>query len=150
EYVPSTRGRLANRHAVPVDYDRDRHAPRLPADHRVGSAGHPAHPRGTGKAAGTLVLGAGGIDRRGSRAGRRPRAGAGHGGGVAEVGARERLDRMNPLELVFPNLTGTDYRVTSPADDAYNCLAWAAAESDRWWWPDALGGYYWPAGVPRV
>ena len=57
---------------------------------------------------------------------------------------------MNPLELIFPNLAGTGYRVTSPADDDYNCLAWAAAEDDRWWWPDPLGESYWPHGVPRA
>lgn len=57
---------------------------------------------------------------------------------------------MNPLEAAFPGLVGTDYRVTSPADDQYNCIAWAASESDRWWWPDALGTAYWPDGVRRA
>ena len=57
---------------------------------------------------------------------------------------------MNPLESVLPGLVGSDYRITSPADDGYNCIAWAALEADRWWWPDALGAGYWPPGVPRV
>jgi hypothetical protein len=28
-------------------------------------------------------------------------------------------------------------------------MAWAAGKIDAWWWPDAGGDYYWPAGVPR-
>ncbi|HEY1192453.1 MAG TPA: hypothetical protein VGE74_32820 [Gemmata sp.] len=57
---------------------------------------------------------------------------------------------MNPLEAAFPGLVGTDYRVTSPTDDGYNCIAWAASEADRWWWPDPLGTSFWPDGVPRA
>jgi len=57
---------------------------------------------------------------------------------------------MNPLEAIFLGLVGTDYRVTSPADDEYNCIAWAATEADRWWWPDPLGTSYWPDGVMRA
>jgi len=51
------------------------------------------------------------------------------------------------LELAFPNLRGTPYEITSPSSSAYNCIAWAAGETNRWWWP-ALS-YYWPAGVTR-
>jgi hypothetical protein len=40
-----------------------------------------------------------------------------------------------PLEDVFPGLQGTAYRVTSPADRGYNCIAWAAGVTDDWWWP---------------
>jgi hypothetical protein len=56
---------------------------------------------------------------------------------------------MNPLEIVFPGLVGTGYAVTSPSTFEYNCIGWAAGEDDRWWWPDAAGVSYWPAGVPR-
>jgi hypothetical protein len=38
----------------------------------------------------------------------------------------------------------------SPASTEYNCIAWAARETGRWWWPDAMNQYYWPPGVPRV
>lgn len=38
---------------------------------------------------------------------------------------------------------------TSPASLEYNCIAWAAGETDRWWWPDSMGLSYWPEGVPR-
>jgi hypothetical protein len=57
---------------------------------------------------------------------------------------------MNPLEVVLPGLAGTNYHVTSPADDDYNCIAWAATETNRWWWPDPLGAGYWPEGIARA
>ena len=50
------------------------------------------------------------------------------------------------LEGIFPRLRGTDWEVTSGADDLYNCVAWAAEENGRWWWPDAVS--YWPPDVP--
>lgn len=53
-------------------------------------------------------------------------------------------------ESLFPGLTGSGYRQTSPSDLTYNCIAWAMGESDRWWWPDPTEFAYWPAGVPRV
>ncbi len=48
----------------------------------------------------------------------------------------------------LPNLAGSIYRVTSPTDAAYNCLAWAANDAENWWWPD--DDSYWPAGAPRT
>ena len=51
------------------------------------------------------------------------------------------------IEESFPRLAATDYRVTSPGDPYYNCIAWAAGESTRCWWPRY--GYYWPPDVPR-
>ena len=29
-----------------------------------------------------------------------------------------------------------------------DCIAWAAGEQDRWWWPDPTGQHYWPDGAP--
>jgi len=50
----------------------------------------------------------------------------------------------------FPNLWNNNCVLTSPATAAYNCIAWAAGDSTRWWWPVPLRGLsYWPAGVPR-
>jgi hypothetical protein len=40
----------------------------------------------------------------------------------------------------FPRLTADNYRVTSPATTDYNCVAWAAGETERWWEP----GVHWP------
>jgi hypothetical protein len=53
------------------------------------------------------------------------------------------------LEAVFPGLAGKDYRVTSPKDEIYNCIAWAAGITNDWWWPDKAGQGHWPAGAPR-
>lgn len=39
----------------------------------------------------------------------------------------------------------------SKFDTEYNCIAWAASDTNRWWWPDdpEIGDGYWPEGVPR-
>ena len=49
----------------------------------------------------------------------------------------------------FPALTDQNCAVVSPITRRYNCLAWAAANNARWWWPDAMGIGYWPPNVPR-
>ena len=57
---------------------------------------------------------------------------------------------VNDLETHFPGLGGTGYRVTSPSDRKYNCIAWAAGDMWRWWWPDPPPGdeaYHWPPGA---
>ena len=54
------------------------------------------------------------------------------------------------LEAEFPNLRNRDYSVTSPTDPAYNCIAWAASDSLRFWWPVRQNPFvYWPRGVAR-
>ena len=49
----------------------------------------------------------------------------------------------------FPNLTEANSRTTSPRDEGYNCIAWAAEDTERWWWPDSMEQNYWPPEVPR-
>lgn len=49
----------------------------------------------------------------------------------------------------LPNLTHNNCEVKSPATKRYNCLAWAAGENFRWWWPDPMGKDYWPPGIAR-
>jgi hypothetical protein len=44
----------------------------------------------------------------------------------------------------FPRLTSVNHRITSPPSPDYNCIAWAAGESGRWWEPVV----YWPATTP--
>lgn len=53
------------------------------------------------------------------------------------------------IESVFSHLRATGYTITSPATPDYNCVAWAAKENDRWWWPDPSGTSYWPENAPR-
>lgn len=52
-----------------------------------------------------------------------------------------------PHEL--PNLSDNTCEITSPAKKRYNCIAWAAGNDTRNWWPDPIGVGFWPVGVPR-
>jgi hypothetical protein len=53
------------------------------------------------------------------------------------------------LERLFPALKEAGFEVTSPRDTGYNCVAWAAGDTTRWWWPAEFPFAYWPAGVER-
>jgi len=46
---------------------------------------------------------------------------------------------MNLFDL-FPNLTVGNHEITSERTIKYNCIAWAARSTDRWWQP----GVHWP------
>lgn len=52
------------------------------------------------------------------------------------------------LESVFPQLSRSAYSITSPPTPEYNCIAWAAGDTERWWWPVAGSYAYWPSNVP--
>jgi hypothetical protein len=58
---------------------------------------------------------------------------------------------VNPLEDSFPLLAGGGYRITSPSDKKYNCIAHAAGDPERWWWPvpPEVEEVFWPAGVSQ-
>jgi hypothetical protein len=60
------------------------------------------------------------------------------------------MDIANPKEFFrdFPRLTPKTVKVTSPVTPFYNCIAWAAGQDTRFWWPRPEA--YWPRGVPRV
>ena len=47
----------------------------------------------------------------------------------------------------FPNLHSGNHRVSSPPDNRYNCIAWAAGIDNAWWEPVTLR--HWPANAPR-
>ena len=50
----------------------------------------------------------------------------------------------------LPNLTDSNSAITSVQRRGYNCIAWAAGDTTRWWWPVPLRGInYWPKGIPR-
>ena len=53
------------------------------------------------------------------------------------------------LERAFPRLRGSGYKLTSKDTPSYNCIAWAAGDNRRWWWPLNPDGF-WPDGVPRT
>jgi len=56
---------------------------------------------------------------------------------------------LSHLSRWFQSLTKQNHSITSCATPEYNCVAWAAWETDRWWWPDDAGSYYWPSSAPR-
>ena len=57
------------------------------------------------------------------------------------------------IESAFPRLKHSRWRVKSPYDRTYKCIAWAACRTNSIWWP--LGsasppkGLYWPPGIPH-
>jgi hypothetical protein len=54
------------------------------------------------------------------------------------------------IDDLFPGLRTNAYRILAPPDPVYNCIAWAAGVTDRWWWPAGdPQQVFWPAGVPR-
>src|SRR5438132_1638094 len=60
---------------------------------------------------------------------------------------------MEKRELLaaFPGLTSPQrFELTSPRSRDYNCIAWAAGETHRRWWPDRMLVDYWPKTIPRV
>lgn len=54
------------------------------------------------------------------------------------------------IERYFPDLIRTGYSITSPATPEYNCIAWAADDTEVWWEPDPFDLYYWPPRIPRT
>ena len=51
---------------------------------------------------------------------------------------------MNLADL-FPKLTSENHEITSPRTIRYNCIAWAAHNTERWWQP----GVFWPVDSSR-
>ncbi len=49
----------------------------------------------------------------------------------------------------FPNTRIEPFVLTSHVDVNYNCIAWAAEDTTRWYEPDPDGYYYWPNEVER-
>lgn len=55
---------------------------------------------------------------------------------------------VKPINAIFHGLSESAFQVTSPATRDYNCIAWAANDTSRWWWPDPDNdAVYWPPGV---
>ena len=57
---------------------------------------------------------------------------------------------MADLLALFGNLTPNNHQVTSSETLNYNCVAWAAEDVYRRWWPSPNNQiHYWPSGIPR-
>ena len=58
---------------------------------------------------------------------------------------------VNRLEEIFPGLAKGGYVINSPRANNYNCIAWAAGDTSKWWWPAPEGEEaFWPSGVARA
>jgi hypothetical protein len=56
--------------------------------------------------------------------------------------------RTSPLlDNLICGLEGWDYEVTSEISVEYNCIAFAAGEEDRFWWPRSAPHAFWPEGA---
>jgi hypothetical protein len=51
---------------------------------------------------------------------------------------------IQSLRIYFPNLNPETDRITSPATDAYNCVAWAHYDTERWWQRESWHPTFWP------
>jgi hypothetical protein len=56
---------------------------------------------------------------------------------------------VTPLEAAFPSLRPGNYQITRPPTNRYNCIAWAAGDTARWWWPVGHSQFFWPPGIAR-
>ena len=54
------------------------------------------------------------------------------------------------IEDELPHLASEGYQVTSEPDGDYNCIAYAAGETDRWWSHVERADYYWPEHASRT
>jgi hypothetical protein len=61
------------------------------------------------------------------------------------MGPAEGVDSVNLGGDQFPRLNEENYRETSPPDVRYNCIAWCAGDTTRWWQP----GFYWPSETSK-
>lgn len=51
-------------------------------------------------------------------------------------------------ESDYPNLAATGYKKTSERSHRYNCVSWAAEDTEQWWEAQLKEpGVYWPKGV---
>lgn len=64
----------------------------------------------------------------------------------------EKLEAAKDLPMEFENLLPGTFEVKSEWTGIYNCIAFAANETNRKWWPvpmeDARKDRYWPEGAP--
>ena len=62
---------------------------------------------------------------------------------------RSAAEARQQLHQELPSLATVNWRVKSPLDTSYQCIAWAACRTDRSWWPWDDTRYYWPPGFAK-
>lgn len=63
-----------------------------------------------------------------------------------EVG--RQAEEIERLITAFPGLVADPWEFTSPETPRYNCIAWAAGDTSRVWWP--VDPYYWPPDAEKA
>jgi hypothetical protein len=56
-------------------------------------------------------------------------------------------ERDLDLEADCPSLKQHSYKITSPRDPRYNCVAYAVGDLTQFWYEVNIRGYYWPPGA---
>ena len=56
---------------------------------------------------------------------------------------------VDEIQQLFGRLREGEFEITSQQDSRYNCVAWAAGDTRRWWWPAESPFVFWPATVNR-
>jgi len=62
---------------------------------------------------------------------------------------RSASEARDQLHQEVPSLALANWRVKSPLDTNYQCIAWAACRTDRVWWPWDDPRFYWPPGFAK-
>lgn len=60
------------------------------------------------------------------------------------------LTAKSKLMAAFPGLRISKFKITSDETDQYNCIAWAAEDTQHFWWPFESPHCYWPKECPRI
>ena len=47
----------------------------------------------------------------------------------------------------FPKLANENFAIVGEPSEQYNCIAYAAGDTGKWWWPDGIS--YWPPYAAR-
>lgn len=68
-------------------------------------------------------------------------------GSPLPISSLEMVAVRDQLSNAFPQLI-SGFDVTSMPTDEYNCIAWAANDTENWWWP-TNPDRYWPPQVTR-
>ncbi len=56
---------------------------------------------------------------------------------------------------IFENIRPDNFKCCSDRTDnlphnGYNCIAWAAGKTDKWWWPVKVPGAFWPIPIDPI
>ena len=60
------------------------------------------------------------------------------------------MGTLSWIDAHLPQLAAEGYQITSEPDDEYNCIAYAAGETGRWWSHVQGADYYWPEHASRT